>query len=432
MLNWSVVRHLQRDFGYTDRYPMVAIGEFLRPSRHEIMVEDNEEYRQLTVKTKGGGVTLRTAKLGKDIGTKQQCRAAAGQFVVSKIDARNGAMGIVPDELDGAIVTHDFPLFDIDEEKINPQFLLLITTTTAFQQFAQSCSNGTTNRQRINILKFLQQQIPLPSLDEQNAMVEEYGKKMNVAEKKEEEALLVEKAYHIYVDEKLQIQKIERKPLTKGLHIFRFSSITKWGVDFISQPKDSQPFYNQLPVKELCRIGSGGTPLRSCKQYFDGDIPWLKTCELNDDVINETEEHLTSLGLQNSSTKFYEIGSLVIAMYGATIGKTAKLGIRCTTNQACAVLHCVNTNLVNTDYLWIFLQCHTEDLKKQAYGSAQPNINAQIIANFKIPLPPLSVQQEIVAHVTAEREKAKLLRAEAEALRQKAISDFESKIFAKQ
>lgn len=432
ILNWSVLRHLQRNIGYTDRYPMVAIGEFLHQSRNEITVQDDVEYKQLTVKTKGAGVCLRTTKRGKDIGTKQQWRATAGQFVVSKIDARNGAMGILPPELNGAIVTHDFPLFDVDENIINPQFLLLITTTTAFQQFAQSCSSGTTNRQRINIPKFLQQQIPLPTIEEQNLMVEEYNKMITISINKEEGALFMEKGSQNYVDDKLKIQKTERKPLTMGLHIFRFSSITKWGVDFISKPKESLPFYDQLPIKELCEIGSGGTPLRSCKQYYGGDIPWLKTCELKDNVIYETEEHITSLGLQNSSSRIYEGDSLVIAMYGATIGKTAKLGVSCTTNQACAVLHRIKTDVVNTDYLWIFLQCHTDDLKKQAYGSAQPNINAQIIANFRVPLPPLSVQKEIVFHVSAEREKAKALRAEAEALRRKAINDFESNIFTKE
>lgn len=432
MQGWSVLRHVQRSFGYTDRYPLVTIGEFLRQVRNEITVQDDVEYKQLTVKTKGGGVCLRTTRMGRDIGTKQQWRTSAGQFVISKIDARNGAMGIVSEEMDGAIVTHDFPLFSIDEDRINPQFLLLITTTNAFQQFAQSCSSGTTNRQRINISKFLQQPIPLPTIEEQDEMVEEYNRTIRVAENQMRKTLSMEDAINEYVDTKLQIRKATRKPLSKGLHIFKFSSVSKWGIEFITQPKIFKPIYNQKAIGELCFIGSGGTPKRSNKQYYGGNIPWLKTCELNNGVVYDTEEHITSAGLQQSSAKMYEANSIVIAMYGATIGKTAKLGTPCCTNQACAVLHNIHADIVDIDYLWFYLQCHSYELKKQAYGSAQPNINAQIIAKFMIPLPPLTVQQEIVSHVKAEREKAKTLREEAEALRQKAIEDFESNIFEQQ
>jgi len=117
LLNWSVSRHLQRGFGYNDRYPLVAIGEFLRQSRDEVIVQDDVEYKQLTVTTKGEGLCLRGTKRGRDIGTKRQWQVRKGQLVLSKIDARNGAMGIVPEELNGAIVTHDFPLFDIDLQR---------------------------------------------------------------------------------------------------------------------------------------------------------------------------------------------------------------------------------------------------------------------------------------------------------------------------
>ena len=104
---------------------------------------------------------------------------------MSKIDARNGAYGIVPAELEGAIVTNDFPVFDVDTEKIIPQFLVLVSTTERFIDFARKCSSGTTNRKRIDIDAFLNQQIPLPSIEEQKLILDDYNTLMESAIRKE-------------------------------------------------------------------------------------------------------------------------------------------------------------------------------------------------------------------------------------------------------
>lgn len=106
-------------------------------------------------------------KRGSEIGTKRQTVVHAGQFIVSKIDARNGAFVVIPDDLEGAIVTNDFPVFDVDSSKILPQFMVLISTTPQFVEFARKCSSGTTNRKRIDINMFLMQSIPLPKVQEQ-------------------------------------------------------------------------------------------------------------------------------------------------------------------------------------------------------------------------------------------------------------------------
>ena len=175
--NWSVQYADEEDLGFTKKYPMARIGSFLVKSRDVIEVQDHIEYKQVTIKINNGGVVPRKngeAIKGLDIGTKRQHVVHAGQFIMSKIDARNGAYGIVPKELEGAIVTNDFPVFDVDTEKMHPLFLVLISTTENFIEFARKCSSGTTNRKRINIDAFLNQQIPLPSIKEQEDIVKEY------------------------------------------------------------------------------------------------------------------------------------------------------------------------------------------------------------------------------------------------------------------
>lgn len=200
--NWSVQYADGEDLGFTKKYPMARIGSFLVKSRDIIEVQDDVEYKQVTLKINNGGVVPRNngaTLIGSKIGTKRQHVIHAGQFIMSKIDARNGAYGIVPAELEGAIVTNDFPVFDVDTKKIIPQFLVLVSTTDKFVEFARKCSSGTTNRKRIDIDAFLNQQIPLPSKEEQEKILKEYNSCIQTALKKEEEIYKCERELSHFV-----------------------------------------------------------------------------------------------------------------------------------------------------------------------------------------------------------------------------------------
>lgn len=167
----------------------------------------------------------------------------------------------------------------------------------------------------------------------------------------------------------------------------------------------------RLIISDLCDVSSGGTPLRTNSDYWiNGNIFWVKTKELDNSILMTTEEMITEKGLNNSSAKVYPIGSIIIAMYGATIGQTAKLGVEAATNQACAVLHCFKKEVLN-DYIWFYMRTQKDKLKKKAYGSAQPNINADIIAKYPVLLPSLSEQKRIVSDI--ENYEAQIAKAQA-------------------
>lgn len=430
--NWSVQGVLNAQFNYSKKYEQARIGDFLIKSRNIVNIEDGKEYSRVTVKINNNGVILRNTEKGINIGTKKQYRANAGQFIISKIDARNGAFGIIPNELDNAIVTNDFPLFEVNAKKINPQFLLLITTTKVFIKFAQSCSSGTTNRQRMDIDMFLNQKIPLPKLLEQDKIVNNFLNKVNKAESSKKEAEDLENKIEMYFLSELGISINDKKQRVKsiGLQFVNYSNLVKWGIDFIGLKNNDNRIYKDLAINELCKISSGGTPSRSKKEYFEGgNIPWIKTGELNNEILLDSEEKITEDALRNSSAKLYKKGSIIIAMYGATIGKTAKLGIEASTNQACAVLFDINNSIVLTDYLWEYLQIQTDNLKKLAYGSAQPNLNAGIISNYPIPIPSLEKQNEILDKIISIKNEVKLLKEKSVELKKEAETQFEKAIF---
>ena len=417
--NWSVQYADEEDLGFTRKYPMARIGSFLVKSKDIIEVQDDVKYRQITIKINNGGVVPRNngeTILGSKIGTKRQHVVHAGQFIMSKIDARNGAYGIVPEELDGAIVTNDFPVFDVNTEKIIPQFLVLVSTTEKFIEFARKCSSGTTNRKRIDIDAFLNQQIPLPSITEQEDIVRQYYRASETTKKIEEKIVIENTDVLKYWIETLGIDILSKERIEDGkLSFTRFSSISQWGIDFINEKKSQEEFskyFKSLKISDICKIGSGGTPTRSNKKYYSGTIPWIKTGELNNDIVVDSEEKITQEALENSSAKLYPANCIVMAMYGATIGKTAKLGIAATTNQACAVLYDIDSSIVDTDYLWFYLQTQTEKFKELAYGGAQPNINAGIVADYLIPVPSLIEQRNMVEHTKGVRALVQSLKME--------------------
>ena len=434
LVNWSVAHLLNRDIGFTRHYPFVKIGDVIHRNATLVTIDDKKLYKQITLKTNGGGAVLRDEKLGKDIRTKKQYLAKEGQFIMSKIDARNGAFGVVSNELNNAIVTGDFPLFDVDEKKINPVYLFLLSSTQPFVKYAQSCSRGTTNRQRIDIDAFLSLQIPLPSLEEQNKIVAAYNATIAQADNLSHQAGDINDQIETYLQDALGVEKSNKlvdKNSNGFLRFVKYKDIDKWGCDFITKGVKSLSSNKYITKKiyQLCDISSGGTPSRSRKEYYGGDIPWIKTGELQNEVLTDTEEKLTLLGLNNSSAKLYPKGSLIVAMYGATIGKTAKLGVGATTNQACAVLFNIDNNQIQTDYLWVYLQSQTDKLKSMAYGGAQPNINAGIVANYEIPIPPLAIQNEIVEHISVLRAEQKNLQQQASDLRAQTQQQFVQTIF---
>lgn len=167
-------------------------------------------------------------------------------------------------------------------------------------------------------------------------------------------------------------------------------------------PAEEQPYevpenWVWVRLESVASWGSGGTPSRKHEEYYNGDILWIKTGELNNGWIYDTEEKITDEGLKKSSAKLFPPYSVLIAMYGATIGKVAILGVPATTNQACACAVC-NQSLL---YMYLFYYCISQKnvFIEKGKGGAQPNISQIILKQHPIPLPSLSEQQRIVERI---------------------------------
>lgn len=146
----------------------VRIGDFMHRVKDTVLIDDNTKYKRVTIKTKNQGVLLRDEALGSTIGTKSQFRVRANQFILSKIDARWGAFGVVPNEVDNGIITGNFWTYEVDYEQVNINWLNLFTSSEFFIKICRNASTGVTNRQYLDEKFFLKYKVLLPSITEQD------------------------------------------------------------------------------------------------------------------------------------------------------------------------------------------------------------------------------------------------------------------------
>lgn len=431
--NWSVQYADEEDLGFTRIFPMARIGSFLVKSSDIIEVQDNVDYKQVTLKINNGGVVPRnngaTLK-GSKIGTKRQHVIHAGQFIMSKIDARNGAYGIVPSELEGAIVTNDFPVFDVDFKKIIPQFLVLVSTTNKFVEFARKCSSGTTNRKRIDIDAFLNQQIPLPSIDEQEKILRKYNCCIQSASAKEKEIEKCEREVSQFVLSSIGARGIEVESEEKQSTLLMFTSlskVTRWdtynikyqinkekGTTLLRDLIRSKPFY--------------GAPYSAVD--YDNKVRYIRITDINEDGTLSEEKVSAN---QYSDAYLLKENDFLIARSGNTVGKTflysSSFGPAVFAGYL--IKFELQEKLILPQYLLVYTKTplFKKWIKNNQRVSAQPNINCQQYLEAPIILPTIEKQKEIVEYALNKQKQRALLKVEIKEILEQAQSQFEHTIF---
>ncbi|WP_294280677.1 restriction endonuclease subunit S [uncultured Chryseobacterium sp.] len=430
--NWSVPGLLDATFNYSNQFPLSRIGDFLIKNRNVINIKDEATYKRVTVRINNNGVFLRDTEKGINIGTKKQYLAKSGQFIVSKIDARNGAFGIIPEELNDAIVTNDFPLYDVDAKKINPRFLLLITTTKEFIGFAQSCSSGTTNRQRMDIDMFLNQRIPLPNIEEQEKIVKNYYSKIEEAQNLNKQANDIESEIEEYLFEELGVNKNLGSGTKKGIQTIDFSNIDKWSIDDIFKKNTINSYkYDLRSLNSICTLITDGT--HQTPKYFDNGIIFLSAKNVTKEIIDWTDIKYVSKEAHLEYIKRVkpEIDDILLAKNGTT-------GIAAIVDDDREFSIYVSLALLKPDRKSVFprylLHLINSDIARIQFSSrligiGVPNLHLGEIREVVIPLPNIDMQINISNNIDNIKTKVKKIQEKVEQLKAQAKKEFEQTIF---
>lgn len=285
-------------------FPMVALGEILKKSDEWIDINPNEKYRQVTVRLWGKGVMLRDEVSGAEIAASKRLVVHPQQFIVSRIDARNGAFGLIPDSLEGAIVSSDFPVFTVNPSRILPKYLNWISKTHFFVDLCKAASEGTTNRVRLKEDRFLIAKIPLPLLAEQRRIVARIEK---LAAKIEEARGLRKKAG----------EEMEALLEIAGVEIFSKASKNGWKAKKLDEVApinmgQSPPGHTYNDIGEGIPLLNGPTEFG---EHYPNAVQWTtsptKLCK-EDDILLCVRGATT--GRMNWSDKEYCIGRGLAAL----------------------------------------------------------------------------------------------------------------------
>lgn len=440
LVNWSVA-YLIKNNTLTSTFPTVSIGTFLKRNKTVIDVLDNVRYKRVTIKTMGGGVFLRDEQEGKNIGTKKQFIVKEGQFIVSKIDARNGAFGVVPKVANNAIITGNFWTFDVNLHYILPEYLALLTSTKEFMQFAEKASNGTTNRHYLQESLFLSQKIPLPSLEEQKVLIEEYNAVINYSYTRFSEGLIKAREAQTYLSNAIGAQ--ERFPNGAcgeftTFEIVSYKKIQEWGTDKIlcsrvyqSSKYDTKTLEGDSSLYDTIMRGKSPVYDKTSTQYMlnqkcirwnNIDTQYAKTVSANW-LQSVNKECLTQEGdVLINSTGEGTIGraSVVTKAHEGLLYDSHVLLLR------------LNKEKIDPRYFTLVFNSRygQEQVNnvKSAKTTKQTELGVENLKKIQIPLPPLSTQQEIVAKLYTMYEEIANLQ-NTTPYQVKAAKQFEQAIF---
>ena len=414
LFNWSVQYLNDSKIAFSKEYPMMRIGEFLKRNKTALVIEDDVIYKRPRIRVRNGGISLRDEILGEKIGTKNQFLICKGQFLLSKIDARNGAFGVVPEKLDGGIITGNFWTFDVDYNIVNPHYLALLTTTDAFIQFCEQASNGTTNRHYLQEPLFLNIKVPVPSLEEQNKLVKAYNDIMLFIKMEERKAIDIDVKATVSVRNALGVAPYPGHVEKKLVHYIDYGAIDSWSVPQILHAENSPFGKSKFACKKLSDLAFIN-PKTDLSMLSDTDnMSFIPMEDISDDYGEWTGKRVGSKSNVKGYTKFQD-GDIIWARITP-----------CMQNGKSTIL----TNLVNgkgygsTEFHIIRIKSsdvlpqyiHTllrhfdvlSDAKKYFTGSAgQQRVPTSYLENLLIPVPPLEVQKQIADEYANGIEQAK-------------------------
>ena len=368
-------------------WPVVPLGEVLTKSEAWIDLAPDVEYQEVTVRLWGRGVTQRRQVTGAEIGSDRRLQVRPRQFILSRIDARNGAFGLVPEELDGAVVSNDFPTFDVHEDRMQPEYLGWLSRTATFVEACKSASEGTTNRVRLKEDKFLRMPLSLPPLSEQQRIVTKIERLAELVD----DARTVRQA----VDRDLRaILQSEARRVFDGLSK-EYPSRTIENVCLeIIDCLHSNPVYSEFgpPTVRSPDVGWGRLLLESARRTSEQEY-------LRRTVRSEPRP-----------------GDIILVREGGGTGKAGLVeeGMRLSLGQRVMQLR-PDPAQVDPVFLlqqWLSPRIQEDHIAVLSKGSASPHLNIGAIRKFQVAVPPRDMQNRVIRHLSTVREGAERLGAQ--------------------
>jgi len=418
----------------------VKIGDILKRSKVPIVIENDKQFKRVTIRTKHQGVSLRDVEIGKMIGTKNQFVLKSGQFVLSKIDARFGAFGIAPDEVDGAIITGNFWAFDIDETVASAEWINNYTNSPAFYDLCERASSGITHRRYLDESKFVGHELYVPLIDDQKKKLEQFSRwsttYADFSNQIEQQQTLFKQLRQAVLQEavegKLTADWRRQHPLVKGdpqhdaaalraqikaekERLVKAGKIRKEKplptIADCDKPYELPAGWVWCKIDELVsslhsdiRTGPFGTSLQKHEHKSSGVPVWgIESIDKKGAFTGKNKIFVTA-------EKASELKSFAVAAKDIIISRSGTVGELCCLPDD-VIYGLISTNLmkislnrtvVSPDYFCLLFKGTKSidaQLEELCFGTTRLFLTQSILTQLLFPLPPLAEQQAIVARV---------------------------------
>lgn len=406
-----------------NNWQKVKIGDFFKRIKRPIKLEKDKSYKLVTIRMHHKGIVLREEKQGYLIKSNMY-EVHKGDFILSGIDARNGAFGIVPEELNKAIVTNDFWYFKLDENIVNKYFFLELTATSWFDDICKKGSDGTTQRIRLQKDKFFNQEIVLPPLEEQIIFIKKFKQIKSTKEDLESETSiqqsLLKQLKQTILQEAIE-GKLTAKWRAKNPDIGTVKELLeqiKTEKEKLIKEKKIKPSKALAPINqdeipfdipqswEWCRFGDifnfidyrGKTP----NKITEGIRLITARNVKNGYLLIEPEDFISIEEFNERMTRGFPKKGDILFTTEAPLGNIAILNLdeSISTGQRLIALQSYNNSLNNINIMYFMMSDFFQQyLINNSTGVTAKGIKASKLLTLLIPLPPIEEQKEIVATI---------------------------------
>ena len=436
---WDVKSFFHQADVFSEKHPVVLFGEFLtKPQIEKIKIVDSGEYKILGARSYGKGVFVNRIVKGSTLKMRTYQQAKENHLFWCKVDTKNGAFGIITPELADGVGSSNMTFAKIETNKANPEYVQLLFGSKKVNEYMDGYVSGTTNRKYIKPDQLREEiKIPLPSLKEQNRIVENYNDKVTLAKEQEIKANQIEIEISEYLNNTLGIIPIKEKENYSGLQYIKFNDVSRWDSLFLIGNLPS--LEAKFPIEKFSNAitnfnkGEKGKSIRmNSKEYPNDDFHYIGMEHIEKEtgrllVINKVKGIEIKSQTLRVPKDYLMFGKLRPYLNKYWINDTDIDNIICSSEF---FVFDISEKINKLFFKYVlssdFIQSQISD---KTSGARIPRINENIFFNLQFPLPPFDIQTKIADKISSLKKEMSKLKRSSEQNRELAKKEFEKEIF---
>lgn len=427
-LLWDIKRYFMTQMASS--HPIVKLGDYIQEEGTKYNISDKTKTYGILGVNNQTGIFDAYEENGSKIKQKYK-KMQVGWIAYNPYRVNVGSIGIRTKEHLFEYISPAYVVFSC-KKGLLPEFLFLLMKTDLFNKIIRENTTGSV-RQNLNYSVLSNLQIPLPSLAEQNKIIAAYNATIDQAKQYSTQAKDIDKQIEKYLQEILGLGiqlKTNSKTSNSFLRLYKFSETrNRWDLNKVrNSHKGNYEFVCLLDV--VSKMSTGTTPPTRNKEYFNGDIDFYTPADIGRNMyLGDAERYISQIAIRDNKARCFYKGDLLFVGIGSTVGKVGLVNKEMVSSNQQITGITFNTQKILPEYAFIYMHYFKENTTANQSKTTLPIVNQEKIAKIPLPLPPLTIQNKIVEHITALRSTQKNLQQKSLTLRQQAIQQFEQIIF---